>query len=121
MDEPKDYVSARSVAFARAFPMIASLSIRVEVRREGFTQPKPEVWSYSLENPPDEYIRCPRSPKDCKKGGWPITTLIREMVAQRETHRQVQGSCEGYEPMARRSGRPCKAYFKADIEIRYNE
>jgi hypothetical protein len=115
------YVFAKTTTFEEAFPMIASLTIVLEVRREGFTQPDPQTWRFTLENPPDEYIRCPRSPKDCKQGGWPLVALLCEMVAQKQTSRQAGGRCHGAEPMGRWDSRPCKAYFKADISITYKE
>ena len=106
--------------FAAAFPTIATLVITLEIREQGSTQPDPSTGFYSLDNPPGEFIRCPRG-SSCRNGGWHVADIIRDMVSKRESSRQARGTCEGQEPMGRGSFRRCKSYFTADIRLTFHE
>jgi hypothetical protein len=105
--------------FEAVFPMIGALDIVLEVRKEGAMQPNPSVRNFTLEDPPGEFIRCPRG-SSCRDGGWHIAGVLREMVDKRETSRRATGRCEGRETGRGPSPR-CVAYFIANIQITYKD
>lgn len=111
------YVFAQPVPFEKAFPSIKSLQIKVEIRTGGPMDARPDIRYYTSQNPPGEYVRCPRS--SCTDGGWCIGDVLREMVAKGETSRKAGGICAGQERMNRSSFRKCLTLFSAEITIAY--
>lgn len=111
------YVFGQPIPFKQAFPTITDLYVTVEIRVGGQLDGNPEEMSYTLANPPGEYIRCPRH--DCTDGGWCIGDRLREMVAKGETEKDVGGICTGQERMNRRDFRKCLTLFNAKIKLTY--
>lgn len=104
--------------FAKAFPTIKNLQIKVEIRTGGPMDSRPDIRYYTIQNPPGEYIRCPRA--RCTDGGWSIGDILREMVVKGETNRKAGGICAGQERMNRSSFRKCLTLFSAEISVEYN-
>jgi len=115
--EKKMSLFGQSIAFAQAFPMLADLKAKVWVRVHGITEKNPPERNFSFDNPPAEHIHCPRT--GCMNGGWPIGNIVREMIAKRETHRKVEGKCNGRQWVLGPKYRECATHFSAEIDLAY--
>ncbi len=107
----------RPVPFAQAFPAVAEMRITVAIRLGGPLDQKPQKRHFSVQNPPGEYVRCPRA--SCTDGGWCIGDVLREMVSKRETLHKTGGVCSGRQRMNRKEFRDCLADFEVEIHVTY--
>lgn len=113
------FVFGQPVPFKQAFPTLADMKATVRIRVGGGMDGNPQTRHFSLDNPPGEYVRCPRA--GCTNGGWNIADAIREMVQKGETHRETGGICLGQERMNRRDFRKCLTHFEADIDLTFKD
>lgn len=111
------YVFAQPIPFTKAFPTIKDLTIKVEIRKDGPMDGRPQTRIFSFQNPPGEYVRCSNS--NCTDGGWCIGDILRDMVAKGELSRRTGGICSGQERMSRSTFRKCLTHFAAEITISY--
>ena len=112
------------VSFAKAFPRIASL--RVRVKGSGYyDRPlagfKDDGWRTYTESTTGEYIDC-RNPV-CYNGGFRVAEQLRFMEQAGETHREWTASCQGFEgsPKGRKRYRPCDEHWKVVVDVTYKE
>jgi len=108
----------QSIPFAQAFPMLAGLETTVWIRPFGRTEENSQERHFKLRNPPGEHIHCPK--KGCTNGGWRIGDVLRDMIAKRETHRDVEGTCNGKQWVVGPKYRDCVTHFTAKIDLAYN-
>lgn len=116
--EKTKFVMSKKVLFKEAFPQIADIEATV-------TQPGRGLGGYDSSrtltktNPPGEYEDC--NNPECCNGGVRIGEMLREMVENRQTQREFETFCPGYEgsPKGRRKYRRCGAEFKVRIKITY--
>jgi hypothetical protein len=107
----------QSIPFARAFPMLAGLETTVWIRPHGSTEENPQERHFGFRNPPGEHIQCTK--KGCTNGGWCIGDVMRDMIARRETHRNVEGRCNGKQWVVGPKYRDCVTHFAAEIQLAY--
>jgi hypothetical protein len=123
--EPKKKVSVekkmslfgQSIPFTQAFPMVKSLTIKVQICPHGSTEENPQERHFKLSNPPPERLHCPKS--GCTNGGWCLGDIMRDVIARRETHRKVEGKCSGRQWVVGPKYRECVTHFRAEIELAY--
>jgi hypothetical protein len=112
------YLFGQPTTFSKAFPTVADFKITVWIRKGGREDGRPLRQPFTIDNPPGEFIRCPKS--DCVNGGWCIGDILREMVSKNETYRKTGGTCTGKQRMNRSATRDCLTDFEADIELVFN-
>lgn len=111
-------------SFEEAFPTVESLRAEVVESREferNFWEPKaPWIRSFTK-----EYFR---SAADCGNprcygGGVNLEALLREMVRECESEREVTERCTGYEgsPKGRRNYGPYRNSFRVSMQVKYKE
>jgi hypothetical protein len=115
--ERKMSLFGQSLPFAQAFPMVAGLEATVWIRPFGSTEQNPQERHFGLRNPPGEHVLCPK--KGCTNGGWCLGDVMRDMIAKRETHRQVEGKCNGKQFVVGPKYRDCGTHFTAEIDLAY--
>jgi hypothetical protein len=115
--EKKMSLFGQSIAFAQAFPMLADLKATIWTRVYGRTEQNPPERHFRLGNPPVEHIHCPKT--GCTNGGWPIGNVVRDMIAKRETHRNVEAKCNGKQWVVGPKYRECVTHFTAEIDLAY--
>jgi hypothetical protein len=115
--ERKMSLFGQSIAFAQAFPMLADLTATIWIRAHGSTEENPPERHFRFGNPPAEHIHCPKT--GCTNGGWAIGDVVRDMIAKRETHRNVESRCNGRQWVVGPKYRDCVTHFTAEIELAY--
>ncbi len=112
-----NFVFVEKVAFEKAFPEIEDVSVVVEEQGDGVSK-WTSTRSYGKSSV-GEYIDC--SNPLCYNGGFSIGSILREMVRNKDTHKEASEGCRGYEgsPKGRRKYRDCMNYFKIKIDIKY--
>jgi len=118
-----EFVFSKKVPFKEAFPEIIDFKIECkEAGHLGYYYSKNENWRYyTIENPPGEYIDC--SNPLCYNGGFSIGRVLREMVRNKETEKEGDAICQGYEgsPGGRRKYRSCINFFQYKVKIKYKD
>ena len=113
-----DYVFSKKVSFEEAFPEIADLKVVVEEDGHGVHE-----WNRTRHygKGVGEYIDCSNSL--CYNGGFSLGNILREMVRNRETHKETTEICQGYEgsPKGQRRYRSCLNHFKITVDIVFKE
>jgi hypothetical protein len=111
-----DFVFGKKVTFDEAFPEIADLKVVVLEHGDDWGGPTPRHYGKTV----GEYIDCHN--RLCFKGGFSLGSILREMVAAKETHREANKFCHGYEgsPKGNRRYRPCARLFNVTIDIVYS-
>ena len=64
-------------------------------------------------------IACPRG--GCTGSGLNIESLLRQMVAMKETERKVIRMCNGQERMGRNQYRSCIGNFRVNVKLEYKK
>jgi hypothetical protein len=113
--ERKMSLYGQSIPFAQAFPMLASMKTTIWTRPFGSLELNPQERHFALRNPPGEHIQCPK--KGCTNGGWALGAVMRDMIAKRETHRKVEGKCNGRQWVVGPKYRDCVTHFTAEIDL----
>ena len=110
-----NFVFAKKVSFAEAFPEIADVRVEVEFGHAMDGNPK-RVYTKSYLG---EYIDCDNGL--CYNGGFSIGEVIRSMVSEKTTDRDGSAICRGYEgsPKGRRKYRDCLNFFRYKVHIDY--
>jgi|SRR5450759_226717 len=120
----KDWFLGPPVSFAKAFPRIATLRVRVKASGE-YDRPllghNDDGWRTYTESATGEYIDC-RNPV-CYNGGFRIGEQLRFMEQAGETHRDWSVGCQGWEgsPKGRKRYRPCDEHWQVVIDVTYKE
>jgi len=112
-----NFLLARKVTFAEAFPEIETL--RVEVQESPrYARYGGEPATYTQDTI-GEYVDC--SNRLCWNGGASVGSVIRGMTHERKTEESVQRSCQGREgsPKGRRQYGICGNFFKVKVQIKY--
>ncbi len=115
-----DFIFARKVSFAEAFPMIETIDIVVRENGDGVPAWRRE--RFLGKATAGEYVDC--SNPLCFDGGVSIGKLVRAMVAAGDSDsHEAYELCQGNEgsPKGRRIYRNCLNSFKLDIHIDYLE
>jgi hypothetical protein len=113
-----NYMFSKKVGFDQAFPEIEDLKVVVEQDGHGIREYN-KTRHYGKDVV--EYIDCSNSL--CYNGGFSIGGILRDMVRNRETHREDLALCQGYEgsPKGRRRYRSCINSFQFKIDIKYKD
>jgi hypothetical protein len=111
--------SGPTLSFEEAFPGIEEVLIEVDEIGDGVDRDSGR--RQYTKNTFCEYINC--SNPVCYKGGFSIGTILRHMVATRQSDFETTKGCQGYEgsPKGRRYYRPCSNGFKIRVHIDYKE
>jgi hypothetical protein len=120
-----DWFLGPPVAFAKAFPRIATL--RVRTKASGYYAPpsighmRDDGWRTFTESTSGEYIDC-RNPV-CYNGGFRLGEQLRFMEQAGETHKEWTVGCQGYEgsPKGRKQYRPCDEYWQVVVDVSYTD
>lgn len=107
----------QAVPFTQAFPILAVLKATIWVRPFGSTEQNLRERHFRLNNPPGEHVTCSKT--GCTNGGWRIGDIIRDMITKRETHRHVEGNCNGKQWVVGAKYRDCVTHFTAEIDLAY--
>ena len=94
-----NYLFSRKVGFDEAFPEIDDLKVVIEECGQGIHEWN-RVRHYAMNI--GEYINCSNSL--CYNGGFSLDRILREMIRNRETHKNETAIWQGYEgsPKGRR-------------------
>lgn len=114
-----NFLFSEKVQFEEAFPMIEEINIEVKENGHGVYQWN-ENSHYSKSYIPGEYINC-KNPL-CYNGGFSIGSILREMIAMRQTNLETVKICQGHEgsPKGRKIYRKCLNSFHIKVFIKYN-
>ncbi len=115
-----DPVSDQAPWVPRTFPQIETIQIEVD-RAEGVWEKDRSVRRYDRESFRGEAIPCGNH--TCFGGFADLTSIIREMVRNKETHRESREGCPGYEgsPKGKILRRRCRYRFIIRIDIKYHD
>ncbi len=111
------FLFARKGTFAEAYPTISKLKVEVEEQGRGVNAfYGPSV--YTEENA-GEYVDC--SNPLCYNGGLHLGDILRAMVRENQTDREVAKLCQGYNgsPKGRRNYGPCVNSFRVKVHVDY--
>jgi len=111
------YVFSKKAQFEQAFPQIEDVVVLVQESGDGITE-----WNHSQRyTKPSigEYIDC-HNPV-CYGGGASVGALIRDMVRNKESHKEATSVCRGYEgsPKGKRRYGKCFNDFTIMIDLTY--
>jgi len=112
------YLFPKTNKFDEAFPFIKELHVEVIESGEGVNELN-ERNVYDKHSLPGKFIDC-HNPM-CYNGGFDIGSAIRLMEYDRQTQREIQSRCQGYEgsPKGRKKYDACLNSFKIKINIKY--
>lgn len=106
------------VRFVDAFPTIDEITVEIDMDGIRPFGAYGGVRVFDKSNIEPAYD-CPNP--QCTRGGIRLESLISQMVCSRETSKEFQLKCEGYEgsPKGKRYYRTCTNWYKVKISIRY--
>ncbi len=116
------FLFAKEASFAKEFPQIADIKVRVKETGEGVhVNARTKGGSYYNKDSVREFIDC--SNPLCYKGGIPLGAVIRQMVSRKETTLEDAATCRGYEgsPKGRRKVRDCLNSFQYTVTLQYKD
>ena len=104
--------------FRNAFPEIESFQATV-LETDAFGDER--TMHYSQAHNTGEYVNC--SNRLCYNGGFQLGDLLRGMTFGRETHKDFDLFCQGYEgsPKGRVKYGSCDHHFKVAVDITYTD
>jgi hypothetical protein len=115
-----DFFLGKTTSFKEAFPAVEDIRVEVTETGEG-VNPRLATSVYRLGSMPGQYVDC-HNPR-CYNGGFNLGQLIMFMTDSRETEKETEMHCQGYEgsPKGRKKDGPCFNRFKVKISIKYRE
>jgi hypothetical protein len=112
------YLFAKKASFQEVFPELEEARVEVEETGEGvYERSRRSVLSSKTHL--SEFVNC--SNPLCYNGGVSIGSIIRSMVAQKQTELETTKLCQGYEgsPKGRRKYRQCFNFFTVKVALTY--
>lgn len=113
-----DRFSTRTNDFDEAYPQIEDLTIFVQQSYDQIRWGPPSVYGKLMLK---EFFDCPV--RNCYNGGFHIGLMLREMIYNKQTEREVEKPCRGYEgsPKGKKRYGSCLNHYKVKVEIKYKE
>jgi len=107
------------VSFKQVFPQIEDIKVEVEQIGPPTYSPTRKEWNTRCW--PEQLVKCHN--RVCPKGFLNLWEIIGRMVDQRQTERQDETMCPGYEgsPKLRRVYGKCLNMFTYKIRIKYRQ
>ena len=114
-----NYLFSKKVSFDEAFPEIEDVIVEVEERGQ-VPQHHRHFRKYTKKNL-GEFIDCSNPP--CYDGVFSIGSILREMVAQKQTELETLECCQGNEASekGKRIYRSCANIFSIRVSIKYRQ
>lgn len=104
-------VFGKEMPFEEIFPAVNNITLKV-TEFDNLAFPKKEDHLYNRNNINEFKVPCHNA--SCRNGGFYIEDILFEMVSNKESQREIRGSCEGLAGKRR-----CRHHFQIKITIEF--